>query len=315
MIKSDYLLFFIGVLMMILGVLIGVAFLTLLERKVLGYVQIRKGPNKVGIIGILQPFSDAIKLFTKEQTYPMFSNYMSYYFSPIISFILSLMIWLLIPYYFNMISFNLGLMFFFCCTSLGVYSVMIAGWSSNSNYALLGGLRSVAQTISYEVSLVLIMLSPVVFIMDFNLVLFSQYQGIIWFFFFMIPLSLCWFSSSLAETNRTPFDFAEGESELVSGFNVEYSSGGFALIFMAEYSSILFMSMFFCLMYLGGYDLSLIFYFKLVLISFLFIWVRGTLPRYRYDKLMYLAWKSYLPISLNFIIFFIGFILMINYFF
>nr|CAH59864.1 NADH dehydrogenase subunit 1 [Zygaena purpuralis austronubigena] len=309
MIMSDFLLFFVGVLLLVLGVLIGVAFLTLLERKVLGYIQIRKGPNKVGMMGILQPFSDAIKLFTKEQTYPKYSNYVSYYFSPVVSFILSLMIWLLIPYYFNMISFNLGLMFFICCTSLGVYSVMIAGWSSNSNYALLGGLRSVAQTISYEVSLVLIMMSSIIFIMDFNLVLFNEYQNIIWFFFLMIPLSLCWFSSSLAETNRTPFDFAEGESELVSGFNVEYSSGGFALIFMAEYSSILFMSMFFCLMYLGGYNLSLIFYLKLALISFLFIWVRGTLPRYRYDKLMYLAWKSYLPISLNFIIFFMGIIL------
>nr|CAH59800.1 NADH dehydrogenase subunit 1 [Zygaena escalerai escalerai] len=310
MIMKDYMLFFMGILFLILGVLIGVAFLTLLERKVLGYIQIRKGPNKVGYMGILQPFSDAIKLFTKEQTYPMFSNYVSYYFSPIVSFILSLMIWLLIPYYFNMISFNLGLMFFFCCTSLGVYSVMIAGWSSNSNYALLGGLRSVAQTISYEVSLVLIMMSSIIFIMDFNLMMFNEYQNMVWFFFLMIPLSLCWFSSSLAETNRTPFDFAEGESELVSGFNVEYSSGGFALIFMAEYSSILFMSMFFSLMYLGGYNLSLIFYLKLVLISFLFIWVRGTLPRYRYDKLMYLAWKSYLPISLNFIIFFMGMVLI-----
>nr|CAH59815.1 NADH dehydrogenase subunit 1 [Zygaena occitanica huescacola] len=310
MIMKDLMMFFLGILLLILGVLIGVAFLTLLERKVLGYIQIRKGPNKVGIIGILQPFSDAIKLFTKEQTYPMFSNYMSYYFSPIVSFILSLMIWLLIPYYFNMISFNLGLMFFFCCTSLGVYSVMIAGWSSNSNYALLGGLRSVAQTISYEVSLVLIMMSSIIFIMDFNLMMFNEYQSIIWFFFLMIPLSLCWFSSSLAETNRTPFDFAEGESELVSGFNVEYSSGGFALIFMAEYSSILFMSMFFCLMYMISYNLGLFFYLKLSLISFLFIWVRGTLPRYRYDKLMYLAWKSYLPISLNFIIFFMGIILI-----
>nr|CAH59893.1 NADH dehydrogenase subunit 1 [Zygaena rhadamanthus grisea] len=310
MIIKDFMLFFIGILLLILGVLIGVAFLTLLERKVLGYIQIRKGPNKVGFVGILQPFSDAVKLFTKEQTYPVFSNYMSYYFSPIISFILSLMIWLLIPYYFNMVSFNLGILFFLCCTSLGVYSVMVAGWSSNSNYALLGGLRSVAQTISYEVSLVLIMMSCIIFIMDFNLMLFNEYQNIIWFIFLMIPLSLCWFSSSLAETNRTPFDFAEGESELVSGFNIEYSSGGFALIFMAEYSSILFMSMFFCLMYLGGYSLNLIFYLKLVFISFLFIWVRGTLPRYRYDKLMYLAWKSYLPISLNFIIFFMGMILL-----
>nr|QZZ81772.1 NADH dehydrogenase subunit 1 [Clepsis pallidana] len=303
---SDYILILIGLIMLILGVLIGVAFLTLLERKVLGYIQIRKGPNKLGLMGILQPFSDAIKLFTKEQTYPLVSNYLAYYFSPIFSFFLSLLIWMVIPYYFNMISFSLGFLFFFCCTSLGVYMVMVSGWSSNSNYSLLGGLRAVAQTISYEVSLALIMMSVIIMIMDFNLLNFNYYQSMIWFMFLMLPLSLCWLSSSLAETNRTPFDFAEGESELVSGFNIEYSSGGFALIFLAEYSSILFMSMLFILMYVGGYNLSLFFYFKLVFISFFFIWVRGTLPRYRYDKLMYLAWKSYLPLSLNFLMLFIG---------
>nr|YP_010710183.1 NADH dehydrogenase subunit 1 [Narosa fulgens]WCS41483.1 NADH dehydrogenase subunit 1 [Narosa fulgens] len=312
MILKEVLIIFIGLLILILGVLIGVAFLTLLERKVLGYIQIRKGPNKMGILGIFQPFSDAIKLFTKEQTYPNFSNYLSYYFSPILSFMLSLMIWMLIPYYFNMLNFNLGMLFFFCCTSLGVYTVMIAGWSSNSNYALLGGLRAVAQTISYEVSLALIMMSSVIFIMDLNLLKFMSYQYLCWFILIMFPLGLCWLCSSMAETNRTPFDFAEGESELVSGFNVEYSSGGFALIFLAEYSSILFMSMFFILMYMGGYNLSLFFYLKLVLISFLFIWVRGTLPRYRYDKLMYLAWKSYLPVSLNFLLFFMGIKIFLN---
>nr|CAH59767.1 NADH dehydrogenase subunit 1 [Aglaope infausta] len=306
MMEKDLLLILIGLLLLIVGVLIGVAFLTLLERKVLGYIQIRKGPNKVGLMGILQPFSDAIKLFTKEQTYPSFSNYLVYYFSPILSFLLSLIIWSLMPYYFNMISFNLGMMFFFCCTSLGVYTVMVAGWSSNSNYALLGGLRAVAQTISYEVSLALIMMSGIIMVMDFNLMKFYDYQVLGWFILFMFPISICWMSSSLAETNRTPFDFAEGESELVSGFNIEYSSGGFALIFMAEYSSILFMSMFFSLLYLGGYNLSFFFYFKMALIFFLFLWVRGTLPRYRYDKLMYLAWKSYLPISLNFLMFFLG---------
>nr|WEA76626.1 NADH dehydrogenase subunit 1 [Parnassius ariadne] len=306
MIMKEMLVMILGMLILILGVLIGVAFLTLLERKVLGYIQIRKGPNKVGYMGILQPFSDAIKLFSKEQVFPIYSNYISYYFSPIISFILSLMIWMLIPYYFNMISFNLGILFFLCCTSMGVYTVMVAGWSSNSNYSLLGGLRAVAQTISYEVSLALIMLSSIILIMDFNMMKFFIYQDLIWFFFLMMPLSMCWISSSLAETNRTPFDFAEGESELVSGFNVEYSSGGFALIFLAEYSSILFMSMLFILLYMGGYNMSLFFYIKLVFISFLFIWVRGTLPRYRYDKLMYLSWKSYLPISLNYLLFFIG---------
>nr|YP_010564356.1 NADH dehydrogenase subunit 1 [Scopula lactea]UYX62379.1 NADH dehydrogenase subunit 1 [Scopula lactea] len=306
MLNLDLILIFIGLLIMIVGVLIGVAFLTLLERKVLGYIQIRKGPNKVGFMGILQPFSDAIKLFTKEQTYPMFSNYYSYYFSPVISFMLSMMIWMLIPYYFNMISFNLGILFFLSCTSLGVYTVMIAGWSSNSNYALLGGLRAVAQTISYEVSLALILLSSVIMIMDFNLIMYFNYQLMVWFMILPFPLGLCWFSSMLAETNRTPFDFAEGESELVSGFNIEYSSGGFALIFLAEYSSILFMSMLFVMIFMGGFNLNFLFYLKLTFISFMFIWVRGTLPRHRYDKLMYLAWKSYLPISLNFLIFFLG---------
>nr|YP_010287610.1 NADH dehydrogenase subunit 1 [Orthaga euadrusalis]UKT61941.1 NADH dehydrogenase subunit 1 [Orthaga euadrusalis] len=307
MMMNDFYMILIGYFILILGVLIGVAYLTLLERKLLGYIQIRKGPNKVGLIGILQPFSDAIKLFTKEQTYPKYSNYMSYYFSPVVSFILSLMIWMIIPYYFNMISFNLGLMFFLCCTSMGVYTVMIAGWSSNSNYSLLGGLRAVAQTISYEVSLALILMSSIMMVMSFNLIEFMYYQKLIWFLFLMYPLGLSLFSSMLAETNRTPFDFAEGESELVSGFNVEYSSGGFALIFLAEYSSILMMSLLYVILFMGGYWLNLLFYIKLSLISFLFIWVRGTLPRYRYDKLMYLAWKSYLPISLNFLMLFMGF--------
>uniref|UniRef100_A0AAU7E4B6 NADH-ubiquinone oxidoreductase chain 1 n=1 Tax=Unilepidotricha sp. 1 SJR-2024a TaxID=3158271 RepID=A0AAU7E4B6_9NEOP len=303
---KDYFLMFLGIIMLVVGILVGVAFLTLLERKVLGYIQIRKGPNKVGFMGLLQPFSDGIKLFTKEMTYPNLSNYVGYFFSPVINFNLSLMIWILIPYYFNMVSFSLGILFFFCCSGLGVYTIMISGWSSNSNYAMLGGLRAVAQTISYEVSLILIMMSSIIMIMDFNLMMYNKYQEFIWFIFLMFPLWLCWISSSMAETNRTPFDFAEGESELVSGFNIEYSSGGFALIFLGEYSMILFMSLLLVVMFLGGYTMSLLFYLKLVIISFLFIWVRGTLPRYRYDKLMYLAWKSYLPLALNFLLFFLG---------
>nr|YP_009268480.1 NADH dehydrogenase subunit 1 [Biston thibetaria]AIE11783.1 NADH dehydrogenase subunit 1 [Biston thibetaria] len=303
---NDIILIFIGLLILLLGVLIGVAFLTLLERKVLGYIQIRKGPNKVGLVGILQPFSDAIKLFTKEQTFPINSNYFCYYYSPVFSFVLSLMLWMLIPYYFNLVSFSLGMLFFFCCTSLGVYTVMIAGWSSNSNYSLLGGFRSVAQTISYEVSLALILMSGIVMVMDFSLFYFGVYQNMVWFLFIMFPLSLSLLSSMMAETNRTPFDFAEGESELVSGFNVEYSSGGFALIFLAEYSSILFMSMLFVLIYLGGYEINFFFYLKLFFVSFIFIWVRGTFPQYRYNKLMYLSWKSYLPVSLNFLLFYMG---------
>nr|QZK22246.1 NADH dehydrogenase subunit 1 [Amitermes deplanatus] len=302
----DFLFLAVVFLLLMIFVMVGVAFLTLLERSVLGYVHIRKGPNKVGFIGILQPFSDAIKLFTKEQYFPLVSNYLIYYFSPIFGFFLSLLVWLLIPYLSGFISFELGLLFFLACTSLGVYTVMIAGWSSNSGYSLLGGLRALAQTISYEVSLAFILLSFVVLICSYNLVYFYSYQVYLWLIFISLPLSFVWFISCLAETNRTPFDFAEGESELVSGFNVEYGAGGFALIFLAEYASILFMSLLFCIIFLGSDLYSFFFYVKLTFISFLFIWVRGTLPRFRYDKLMYLAWSSFLPLSLNYLLFFVG---------
>lgn len=297
---------FISRILLIICVIVGVAFLTLLERKVLGYIQIRKGPNKVGFTGILQPFRDAVKLFTKEQTYPYVSNYLVYYFSPIISLFLSLFCWLCFPFLIKMFSFNLGILFFFCCLRIGVYTVILAGWSSNSNYALLGGLRAVAQTVSYEVSLVLILLSLIFLIGDYNFINFLIFQKNIWFLILCFPLRLVWFCISLAETNRTPFDFAEGESELVSGFNVEYRRGGFALIFLAEYSRILFISMLFSLIFLGGNLYRIFFFLKLSFISFLFIWVRGTVPRFRYDKLMYLTWKRFLPISLNFLLLIIG---------
>nr|YP_009723032.1 NADH dehydrogenase subunit 1 [Megopis sinica]QGP73223.1 NADH dehydrogenase subunit 1 [Megopis sinica] len=304
MLMKDLILVFISSLILVVCVLVGVAFLTLLERKVLGYIQIRKGPNKVGFIGLLQPFSDAIKLFTKEQTYPFMSNFNLYYFSPVINLFLSLFLWLCVPFASINISFNLSFLFFLSVSSLSVYSIMLAGWSSNSNYSLLGSLRSVAQTISYEVSLALILLSFLFLILGFNLLDTTKFQENTWFLFVLFPLCLMWFVSSLAETNRTPFDFAEGESELVSGFNVEYSSGGFAMIFLAEYASILFMSMLCCVLFLGGDFASWFFFFKLTFVGFIWIWVRGTLPRFRYDKLMYLAWKSYLPVSLNFLLFF-----------
>lgn len=301
----------IGSLLLIICVLVRVAFLTLLERKVLGYIQIRKGPNKVGICGIPQPFCDAIKLFTKEQTYPLLSNYLSYYFSPIFSLFLSLLVWICIPFFVKLYSFNLGLLFFLCCTRLGVYTVIVAGWSSNSNYALLGGLRAVAQTISYEVRIALILLSFVFLIGSYNIIGFYYYQTYIWFLVIFLPIGLIWLTISLAETNRTPFDFAEGESELVSGFNVEYRRGGFALIFLAEYARILFISILFCVIFLGCNIFRILFYVKLILISFVFIWARGTLPRFRYDKLIYLAWKCFLSFSLNYLLFFIGFKIII----
>nr|YP_009439700.1 NADH dehydrogenase subunit 1 [Charybdis natator]ATG83220.1 NADH dehydrogenase subunit 1 [Charybdis natator] len=297
----------VNYIVLIVCVLVGVAFVTLLERKILGYIQIRKGPNKVGYMGLLQPFSDAIKLFSKEQTMPIMSNFIIYYLCPVFSLFLSLLMWSVMPYDVGLVSFNMSILFFFCCLGMGVYSVMVAGWASNCKYSLLGSLRSVAQTISYEVSLALILLSYIMLLGGFSLELFVKYQSYVWFMFMSFPLSLIWFASCLAETNRTPFDFAEGVSELVSGFNTEYSSGGFALIFMAEYSSILFMSVLFVIVFLGSSPSSFMFYLKSMLVAFIFVWVRGTLPRLRYDKLMYLAWKSFLPVSINYLLFFLGF--------
>nr|YP_010031500.1 NADH dehydrogenase subunit 1 [Gonodactylaceus randalli]QOV02889.1 NADH dehydrogenase subunit 1 [Gonodactylaceus randalli] len=296
----------VNYIVLMVCVLVSVAFFTLLERKVLGYIQIRKGPNKLGFIGILQPFADAVKLFTKEQALPVMSNFLPYYLSPIFSLFISLVVWLVIPYETGLMNFGLGSLFFLCCTSLGVYTLMGAGWSSNSKYALLGSIRAVSQTISYEVSLALILLSFIFLVGGFNLGLFSDYQSECWLMLLTLPLAGVWFVSCLAETNRTPFDFAEGESELVSGFNVEYSGGGFALIFLAEYSSILFMSALFVILFMGCCPSGLSFCLKLVFIVFSFIWVRGTLPRFRYDKLMYLSWKSFLPVSLNYLMFFMG---------
>nr|YP_009529003.1 NADH dehydrogenase subunit 1 [Aulacophora lewisii]ATC73093.1 NADH dehydrogenase subunit 1 [Aulacophora lewisii] len=304
MLLKDLIMIIVSSLILIICVLVSVAFLTLLERKVLGYIQIRKGPNKVGFLGLIQPFSDAIKLFTKEQIYPFMSNFNLYYFSPILNLLLALFMWMCLPFISVNISFNLSILFFLVISSLSVYTIMLAGWSSNSNYSLLGSLRSVAQTISYEVSLSLILMSFLFLILSLSMLDFLKYQEYIWFIYLLMPLCLMWLVSSLAETNRTPFDFAEGESELVSGFNVEYSSGGFAMIFLAEYSNILFMSVLCCFLFMGGNLISYMFFLKIVFISFFWLWVRGTLPRYRYDKLMYLAWKSYLPISLNYLIFF-----------
>nr|YP_010954513.1 NADH dehydrogenase subunit 1 [Teredorus guangxiensis]WMV02069.1 NADH dehydrogenase subunit 1 [Teredorus guangxiensis] len=300
----DFYMFILNFFFLVLVVLISVAFLTLMERSVLGYVQLRKGPNKVGLLGVLQPFGDAIKLFSKEQLLPHISNYFFYYFSPVFSLFLALLLWMLFPYFTFFCAFSLGFMFLLCIVSLGVYGLMIAGWSSNSNYSLLGALRSVAQSISYEVSFAIIMISLFFFLGCYDFNYFIYYD--VWFLFIFFPLFLCFYVSCLAETNRIPFDFAEGESELVSGFNVEYGGSGFALIFLAEYSMIIYMSFLMVIFFFGGDYSSLLFFFKLVLMSFSFIWVRGTLPRYRYDKLMYLSWKIILPVSLNYLLFYMG---------
>jgi len=246
----------------------------------------------VRILGILQPLNDAIKLFIKEQINLIISNYLIFYFSPVFALFIALLVWICIPYFIKLYSFHLGLLFFICCIRLRVYIIISIGWSSNSNYSLLGRLRSIAQTISYEVSLRLILISFIILIIRFNLTLFLNYQEYIWFLFIRFPLILSWLSISLAETNRAPFDFAEGESELVSGFNVEYRRGGFALIFLAEYISILLIRIIISILFIGGDIQNIKFYIKLVFISYIFIWVRGSFPRFRYDKLIYLAWKK-----------------------
>nr|AYR05288.1 NADH dehydrogenase subunit 1 [Coleoptera sp. ACP-2013] len=296
-------LLFLSSCFLIIMVMLGLGFLVLFERKVLGYIQIRKGPAKVGFLGLLQPFGDVIKLFCKEQTYPLMSNYFLYYVSPMLNLLLMMFLWMSIPFFSYNFSFSLSMLFFLGVSSFSVYGIMLSGWSSNSMYSLLGSLRSVAQTISYEVSLILILMSFMFLMLSLNFLDLGIYQDC-WFMFSMFPLCLMWLVTGLAETNRTPFDFAEGESELVSGFNVEYSSGGFTMIFMAEYGSILLMSFVSSLLFLGGELMTLYFYFFVVLISFFWVWARGTLPRFRYDKLMYLAWKSYLPVSLNFLFFY-----------
>nr|QOL00529.1 NADH dehydrogenase subunit 1 [Rhinopodisma eminifrontus] len=302
----DLFMFILNFLLLVVCLLISVAFLTLLERKVLGYIQIRKGPNKVEFAGIPQPLSDVVKLVCKEQAISILSNYLLYYFSPMFNLMISLIIWIIFPSLSYMCSFSYGFLFFSCCTSLGVYTVMIAGCSSNSNYSLLGSMRSVAQTISYEVSLALILMSLIILIGSFNMFNFMNYQIYRWFIIISFPLFLARFASCLAETNRTLFDFADGETESVIGFYIEYGAGGFTLIFLAEYTSIDFMKMFLSLIFLGGDFMSFMFFIKLAIMSFSVICVRGTLPRFRYDKMMYLAWKSFLPLSLNFFIFFVG---------
>lgn len=249
---KDLILVVLTVLIQIICVLVGVAFLTLLERKVLGYIHLRKGPNKLGIVGLLQPFSDAIKLFTKEQSLPIYSNLGVFYLSPLFNLFLSLLIWIGIPFFSISLSFSLSFLFIMRVIRLGVYTVIFAGWSSNSRYSILGCLRSIAQMISYEVSLIIILLSFLFFVFSFNLSGFLIYQHEVWFLFIFLPIRIILLVSMLAETNRSPFDFAEGESELVSGFNVEYRRGIFAIIFLAEYASILFMSILFTLIILGG---------------------------------------------------------------
>nr|ADB92010.1 NADH dehydrogenase subunit 1 [Ammothea hilgendorfi] len=291
-------------LLLVLLVLVGVGFFTLLERKILSYIGNRKGPNKVMFWGLGQPLADGLKLFGKEYVYTFKSIYVVFMLCPVLMIILSLMMWMCTPMMGHFIDLKFGLLYFLVITGMSVYALIFSGWSSNSKYSIFGGYRGVAQTISYEVSLSLVMLSFVFMVGSYDLAFFSVYQLNSWMIIFMLPLSMIWFVSMLAETNRTPFDFSEGESELVSGFNIEYGGVLFAFIFIGEYSSIIFMSVLYVILFLGGLDL--LYMYKIMVVIILFILIRGSLPRFRYDNLMYMAWKIYLPMSIHFLFFFFG---------
>lgn len=289
---------FFRYLILVVAVLVNVAFVTLLERKILGYSQLRKGPNKVRIIGLAQPFNDAIKLFSKELIFPSSSNYLQYFISPVCGLLIVLFTLSLFPFKEYTVSISLSIIFIYIILSINVYPVLISGWASNRKYALLGALRAVAQTVSYEVSLALILIFYLVLRSTLNLLILSSINSIWIKLALFPPMAGIWLISCLAETNRTPFDFAEGESELVSGFNVEYGRLGFALIFMAEYARIIIIGLVFSLIFVAEGVRRMTIYFTITALVSIWIWIRATFPRYRYDKLMNLAWKAYLPLSL-----------------
>nr|YP_009988599.1 NADH dehydrogenase subunit 1 [Pharyngocirrus uchidai]QNM39910.1 NADH dehydrogenase subunit 1 [Pharyngocirrus uchidai] len=286
---------------MVVG-LVAMAFYTLLERKILGYVQLRKGPNKVGVMGLAQPFADALKLFAKEHNRPKLMNFSAFIVSPLLGLTIALVTWTIYPNLAAAYFMPLSILYFLALSSFNVYTTLAAGWASNSKYALLGALRAVAQTISYEVSMALILIAALLLTPAFN------FFDIMKFHFsptaFIAPhLFILWYITTIAETNRAPFDFAEGESELVSGFNTEFSAGSFALIFMAEYANILIMCILSATIFFAPFFISFTFALPILtleawILAFGFIWVRGSYPRMRYDRLMSLTWKTFLPWSL-----------------
>nr|YP_009170380.1 NADH dehydrogenase subunit 1 [Conolophus subcristatus]ALE29378.1 NADH dehydrogenase subunit 1 [Conolophus subcristatus] len=300
---SNLLSYIINPLMYIIPILVAVAFLTLLERKILGYMQLRKGPNVVGPYGLLQPIADGIKLFTKEPIRPSSSSPTLFILTPALALFIALSIWAPLPMPMPLADMNLGLLFMMAMSSTAVYSILLSGWASNSKYALIGALRAVAQTISYEVTLGIILLSIVILSGGFSLKTLITTQEPAWLLFSSWPLAMMWYVSTLAETNRAPFDLTEGESELVSGFNVEYAAGPFALFFLAEYTNIMMMNTLSSILFLSPGQMqpelfSMNLMTKSTLLTITFLWVRASYPRFRYDQLMHLLWKQFLPLTL-----------------
>ena len=303
----------VGKIMLVVGpLLIAVAYLTLAERRVIGFMQLRKGPNVVGPFGMFQPFADALKLMVKETILPAGANKAVFILAPMLTFILALVAWAVIPFGEGLViaDINVGILYLFAISSLGVYGVIMAGWASNSKYAFLGALRSAAQMVSYEVSMGLVIINVLICVGSLNLSAIVEAQRDVWFALPLLPMFFVFFISTLAETNRAPFDLPEGESELVAGYFVEYSSMSFALFFLGEYANMILMSGMTAVLFLGGwlppFDIEpftwipgiIWFALKIALCLFVFLWVRATFPRYRYDQLMRLGWKVFLPFSL-----------------
>lgn len=304
------------ILLIVLPLLGAVAYLTLMERKVIGAMQLRKGPNVVGPFGLLQPLADGLKLMLKEVILPAQANKILFLAAPIITFVLALIGWAVIPFSDNFVvaNINVGVTYLLATSSLGVYGIIISGWASNSKYAFLGAIRSSAQMISYEVSIGLIIISVVLLVGSLNLTDIVLAQKNYWFVLPCFPMFVIFFISALAETNRLPFDLPEAESELVAGYNVEYSSMPFSMFFLGEYANMILISSFASILFLGGwlppFDNAFFnaipgliwFFLKVLFLLFCFIWVRATLPRYRYDQLMRLGWKVFLPIALTWVV-------------
>ena len=311
------------ILAVVVPLLIAVAYLTLAERRVIGFMQLRKGPNVVGPFGLLQPFADALKLMAKETILPAGADKIVFILAPMLTFVLALVAWAVIPFDAGMVlaDINVGILYLFAISSLGVYGVIMAGWASNSKYAFLGALRSAAQMVSYEVSMGLVIINVLICVGSLNLSDIIEAQRDMWFALPLLPMFIVFFISTLAETNRAPFDLPEGESELVAGYFVEYSSMSFALFFLGEYANMILMSAMTTVLFLGGwlapFDFApftwipgpIWFVLKIMLCLFVFLWVRATTPRYRYDQLMRLGWKIFLPFSLIYVVLTAGFLM------